>query len=52
MGPNGVVVLTPALDHDLRFDPVSEQFHGETFVAEFTIEAFRRPVLPRLAGID
>ena len=52
MGPHGIVVLAPVLDHDLRFNPVPEPFHGQTFIAELAVEAFRRAVLPWIARID
>jgi hemoglobin len=48
MRPHGIVVAPPVSDNDLCFDTVPEPFHGKAFVAEFAIEAFRRPVLPWL----
>src|SRR5665213_3662447 len=47
-----IVVDTPVFDHHLGFDPVPEPLHGQTFVAEFAVEAFVGPVLPRLSWID
>src|ERR1700710_2724570 len=52
MGPNFVVVPAPVIDHNFRFDPVSEPLHGETLVAEFAVKTFVRSVLPWLAWID
>ena len=52
MGPNFVVMPAPVIDHNLRFDPISEPFHGQTLVAELAVKAFVCPVLPWLTWID
>ena len=42
----------PILDHDLRFNPISEPFHRQALIAKFSIGLSGRTVLPGLAGID
>ncbi len=52
MRAHRIVVLPPILDYGLRLDPVSEPFHGQAYIPEFPVEAFRRTILPRLVRID
>lgn len=44
MRPDPVVMLSPALDHDLGFEAISEPLHGQALIAEFAMEAFRHAV--------
>jgi len=44
-------VIHPVLDHDFGFQPIAEPFERQAFVAELTVEALRRAVLPRFAWI-
>jgi hypothetical protein len=50
--PDGVVVPSPALDHDLRLLERVEDFTVEQFVPKASIEAFHVAVLPRRAWSD
>ena len=52
MGPNGVVVTTPAFNDDPRIGAVAEPLQTQAFVAEFAVEALAGAILPRLAGVD
>ena len=52
MRSNLVVMLPPALDHDLRINSVPEPLHRQALIAELAVEGFVRAVLPGLAGID
>ncbi len=52
MRPHFIEVPAPVLDHHLCFGPRAEPFEGQALVAEFAVEALRRPILPRLARID
>lgn len=52
MRPHLVVMLPPVFDDDLGFQTVPEPLHRQAFIPELPIEAFRRAVLPRLAGIN
>ena len=52
MRPDVIVVLPPLIDDGFRFDAITKPLHRQALVAEFAVEAFRRPVLPRLARID
>ena len=52
MWPDRVVVLPPIFNHDPGLNPVAEPLHGQTFIPEFAVEAFRRPVLPGFTRID
>src|SRR4051794_25636744 len=52
MGPDGVVVTTPALDDDLRLAQSVEDLATEQLVPEASIEALDVAVLPRAARSD
>lgn len=52
MRPDLVVVLTPALDHDLRIDSIAKPLHRQALIAELAVEGLVRAVLPWLARID
>ena len=52
MWSDGVVVLAPVLDHDLRFNPVSKPLHGPAFIPELAVRALRCFVLPWFAWVD
>jgi hypothetical protein len=52
MGPNGVVVLAPALDDDLGFSQRVEDLAIEQFVAQASIEALDIAVFPEAARLD
>jgi hypothetical protein len=48
MGAHGIVVAPPIFADHLCFNPASEPFHDQAFVAELAVEAFRRPVRRRV----
>ena len=52
MGPAMVIVMTPALDEDLRLDESVEDLAIEQFVASLAVEAFIVAILPRVSGLD
>jgi hypothetical protein len=52
MGPDGVVVDTLALDHDLRLFARVEDLTVEQLVAQLAIERFALAVLPWAARLD
>ena len=52
MRPDGVVMLSPALDQYLRLPEGVEDFHIQKLVPQFAIEAFVITVFPWTAGFD
>src|SRR5690242_17044359 len=50
--PDGVVVLAPGFDDDLRFASRIESLEAQALVAKPAVERFAGAVLPRLARID
>ena len=49
MGPYGVVVLPPRLDHDLGLCQRIEDLTVEQFVSKFAVKGFNAPIFPRAA---
>jgi hypothetical protein len=47
-----MVGLPPLLNHDACLHTMTAPFQVETFIAQFAIEAFVRPILPRFPRID
>jgi hypothetical protein len=45
-------MTSPLLDDHLRLGSAAEPFEAQALVAEFAIEAFPNPILPRLARLD
>ena len=45
-----VVVLAPALDHDLRIDSIAKPLHRQALVAKLAVEGLVGAVLPGLPG--
>jgi hypothetical protein len=52
VGPDRIVVASPALDHDLRLTQRIEDFAVEKLITEAGIEALDIAVLPRAAPLD
>ena len=52
MGPDGIVMPPPALDHDLSFLQRVEDLTVQQFVAQAGVEALDVPVLPGTARSD
>ena len=52
MGPDRVVVPSPALDDDLGFAQTVEDLAVEQLIAKASVEAFDVAVLPRTASLD
>ena len=52
MGPDRVVVASPALDNDLGLAQAVEDLAVEQLIAKAGVEAFDVAVLPRTASLD
>ena len=52
MWADGIVVTSPALDHDLSLLQLIEEFPVQQLVAQTGVEALDVTVLPRAAGRD
>jgi hypothetical protein len=45
-------MLPPVFDDNLCLNPISEPFHRQIFITEFSVETLRRPVLPGLSWVN
>ena len=50
--PLFIILPPPLFNHDLGFSSMPKPFQVETFVTQFPVEAFVRPILPGLACLD